>query len=194
MEIPEGGNACKRDSPDDICCGLLPFNPAAGQFCCGGVVVDDPTGNTTKAPAYDTTSQVCLFGQTIGRLTPSGDVVYYCCGGNIAKLPVNKCHISDDNVLIGCCGLELYKKGMHDCCGNFVVPPLNSWMPRECTVPPAFDPNHQECVGGETFTYFDAYNCPEYTVSRNCFLLSFSLKFWFFSSLDYPGSVRWQHS
>jgi len=50
----------------------------------------------------------------------------------------------------------------------------------DCTAPPAFDPSHQECVGGRNLTY-DAPYCPGDTVRRHCFLPSFSLTLWLFT-------------
>ena len=108
---------------------MFPFNPAAGQFCCDGIVVDEPTGNTTTGPVYNIDSQVCLYGQTIGRLTPSGDVVYFCCGGIIYSMPVVKCVIpnkGDINLDMECCGMEMYSVEVYDCCANFIGKPTLS--------------------------------------------------------------------
>ncbi|KAI0219416.1 hypothetical protein LSAT2_029044 [Lamellibrachia satsuma] len=164
IEVPEGGNACKRESPDDICCGLHRFNPNAGQFCCGGVVADEPSSCTVKWPAYNIDTQVCLYGKTVGRPTncPPSNVTYFCCGGIVANMPVNKCEIPDDevNVDMECCGLKEYSVELYTCCGKYLIPyndELHNPTGDECTQLPAMDPIHQECVGGAFIDYCCGY-------------------------------------
>ena len=115
-------DACTRQCKDDKCCGLHRYNPKLNQFCCGGIVADEPSGCTIKLPAYNTETHVCLYGQTVGRPTncPPYNVMYFCCGGIVAKLPVNKCEPPEDYPDETCCGPLIYSMEFDMCCGNFI--------------------------------------------------------------------------
>ena len=115
-------DACKRQCKDDKCCGLHRYNPKLNQFCCGGVVADEPSGCTIKFPAFNTETHVCLYGQTVGRPTncPPNNVMYFCCGGIVVKLPVKKCEPPDDYPDETCCGPFIYSMEFDNCCSNFI--------------------------------------------------------------------------
>ena len=78
----------------------------------------------------------CPARTTTEFVRTTNNVMYFCCGGDIANIPVMPCVEGDVDIFPDdkCCGLKLMSTEVHECCGFFTCKTISILTSERCII------------------------------------------------------------